>query len=131
MGEMARKLNDTRTAIASSPVGAPALAGLISLVDGGTISTTTAKDVFEKMWASGRSAKEIVDANGLAQISDELAIVVAVDGVIASHAETVAQYRAGQTKVLGFLVGQVMKATGGKANPQLVNQLLAKKLGAG
>jgi len=128
MGEMSRKLNDTRTAITSSPVGAPALAGLISLVDGGTISTTTAKDVFEKMWASGRSAREIVDADGLAQISDESAIAVAVDGVIASHAETVAQYRAGQTKVLGFLVGQVMKATGGKASPKLANDLVRRAL---
>jgi len=128
MGEMARKLNDTRTAITESPVGAPALAGLISLVDGGTISTTTAKDVFEKMWASGRSAKEIVDADGLAQISDETAIAVAVDGVIASHTETVAQYRAGQTKVLGFLVGQVMKATGGKASPKLANDLVRRAL---
>ena len=128
MGEMSRKLNDTRTAITSSPVGAPALAGLISLVDGGTISTTTAKDVFEKMWASGRSAREIVDADRLAQISDESAIAVAVDGVIASHADTVAQYRAGQTKVLGFLVGQVMKATGGKASPKLANDLVRRAL---
>jgi aspartyl-tRNA(Asn)/glutamyl-tRNA(Gln) amidotransferase subunit B len=128
MGEMARKLNDTRASIASSPVGAAALAGLISLIDRGTISTTTAKDVFEKMWSSGRSAKDIVDADGLAQISDESAIAAAVDGVIASHGETVAQYRAGQTKVLGFLVGKVMKATGGKASPKLANELVRRAL---
>ena len=91
MGEMARKLNDTRTGIDAAPVTAGALAGLIALVEGATISTTTAKEVFEKMWASGRAAREIVDADGLAQISDESAIAAAVDGVIASHAETAAQ----------------------------------------
>jgi aspartyl-tRNA(Asn)/glutamyl-tRNA(Gln) amidotransferase subunit B len=128
MGEMARKLNDARTGIASSPVGAAALAGLIALVERGTISTTTAKEVFEKMWATGRSAKDIVEAEGLAQISDESAIAAAVDGVIASHAETAAQYRAGQTKVLGFLVGQVMKATRGKASPKLANELVRRAL---
>ncbi len=128
MGEMARKLNDTRTGIDAAPVTTGALAGLIALVEGATISTTTAKEVFEKMWASGRAAREIVDADGLAQISDESAIAAAVDGVIASHAETAAQYRAGQTKVLGFLVGQVMKATGGKASPRLANELVRRAL---
>jgi aspartyl-tRNA(Asn)/glutamyl-tRNA(Gln) amidotransferase subunit B len=128
MGEMARKLNDTRTAITLAPVAAPALAGLIALVDRGTISTTSAKDVFEKMWATGRSAKEIVDTEGLAQISDESAIAAAVDGVLAAHGDTVAQYRGGQTKVLGFLVGQVMKATGGKASPKLANELVRRAL---
>jgi aspartyl-tRNA(Asn)/glutamyl-tRNA(Gln) amidotransferase subunit B len=128
MGEMARKLNDSRLAIGQAPVAATALAGLIALIDRGTISTTTAKDVFEKMWGSGCAAQEIVDRDGLAQISDESAIASAVGAVLASHAATAAQYRAGQTKVLGFLVGQVMKATGGKASPKLANELVRRAL---
>jgi len=128
MGEMARKLNDARRTIRDTPVTAEALAGLIALIDRETISTTTAKDVFEKMWVTGRAAKDIVEADGLAQISDESAIAAAVDRVIASHPDTVAQYRAGQTKVLGFLVGQVMKATGGKASPKLANELVRRAL---
>jgi aspartyl-tRNA(Asn)/glutamyl-tRNA(Gln) amidotransferase subunit B len=128
MGEMARKLNDTHLAIHQSPVAAMALAGLIALIDRGTISTTTAKDVFERMWGSGRAAQDIVETDGLAQISDESAITAAVDAVLASHAATTAQYRAGQTKVLGFLVGQVMKATGGKASPKLANELVRRAL---
>jgi aspartyl-tRNA(Asn)/glutamyl-tRNA(Gln) amidotransferase subunit B len=128
MGEMARKLNDDHLPIAETPVSAAALAGLIALIDRGIISTTTAKDVLEKMWSSGRAAQEIVDAEGLAQISDESAIASAVDSVLASHAATAAQYRAGQTKVLGFLVGQVMKATGGKASPKLANELVRRAL---
>jgi aspartyl-tRNA(Asn)/glutamyl-tRNA(Gln) amidotransferase subunit B len=128
MGEMARKLNDGRISIREAPVQAQGLAALIALIDRGTISTTTAKDVLEKMWATGRAAKDIVERDGLAQISDESAIAAAVDGVIASHAETAAQYRAGQTKVLGFLVGQVMKATGGKASPKLANELVRRAL---
>ena len=128
MGEMARKLNDVRIRIRDAPVEAQALAGLIALIDRGTINNMIAKDVFEKMWATGRAAKDIVEADGLAQISDESAIAAAVDGVIASHADTAAQYRAGQTKVLGFLIGQVIKATGGKASPKLANELVRRAL---
>jgi aspartyl-tRNA(Asn)/glutamyl-tRNA(Gln) amidotransferase subunit B len=130
MGEMARALNDGRIALAASPIGPEALAGLIGLVDRGTVSSTTAKHVFERMWTTGRSAAAIVDAEGLAQISDASALEAAVDDVIATHAGPVAQYRAGQTKVLGFLVGQVMRATAGKASPGVVNDLLRKRLDA-
>jgi aspartyl-tRNA(Asn)/glutamyl-tRNA(Gln) amidotransferase subunit B len=130
MGEMARALNDGRIALAASPIGPDALAGLIGLVERGTVSSTTAKHVFERMWTTGQSAAAIVDAEGLAQISDASALEAAVDDVIAMHTGPVAQYRAGQTKVLGFLVGQVMRATAGKASPGVVNDLLRRRLDA-
>ncbi len=128
MGEMSRKLNDAKLGIAQAPIGARALAELVALIERGTISTTAAKDVFEKMWTSGRAAPAIVEADGLAQINDEGAIASAVDRVLLAHPETAEQYRAGQTKVLGFLVGQVMKATGGKASPKLANDLVRRAL---
>jgi aspartyl-tRNA(Asn)/glutamyl-tRNA(Gln) amidotransferase subunit B len=128
MGEIARALNDGGLALAESPVSPDRMAGLIGLIEAGTISSTTAKQVFERMWTSGRSAAEIVDAEGLAQISDVSALEAAVDEVIATHTGPVAQYRSGQTKVLGFLVGQVMRATGGKASPGVVNDLLRRRL---
>jgi aspartyl-tRNA(Asn)/glutamyl-tRNA(Gln) amidotransferase subunit B len=128
MGEIARALNDGGLALAESPVSPDRMAGLIGLIEAGTISSTTAKQVFERMWTSGRSAAEIVDAEGLAQISDASALEAAVDEVIATHSGPVAQYRSGQTKVLGFLVGQVMRATGGKASPGVVNDLLRRRL---
>jgi aspartyl-tRNA(Asn)/glutamyl-tRNA(Gln) amidotransferase subunit B len=107
-----------------------ALAGLIDLVERRVINSSTAKTVFETMWATGRSAAAIVEAEGLAQISDESALAAAVEAVLAAQPATVAQYKRGQTKVLGFLVGQVMKATGGKASPALVNELLKRALDA-
>ena len=128
MGELARTLHESGLRIDQSRVGPHALAGLIALVDNGTLSSTSAKDVFEKMWASGRTASDIVESEGLAQINDENALAAAVARVVASQPDTVAQYRSGQTKVLGFLVGQVMKATGGKASPKIVNELLRQAL---
>jgi len=128
MGEMARKLNDAGLSLGDSPVSAAGLAGLIDLVERRVINSSTAKDVFEKMWTSGATAPAIVDSDGLAQISDEGALAAAVDHVLVTHPEPARQYRAGQTKVLGFLVGQVMKATGGKASPALVNELLRRAL---
>jgi aspartyl-tRNA(Asn)/glutamyl-tRNA(Gln) amidotransferase subunit B len=128
MGELARALHAASADVSRSKVSPTALAGLIALLEKGTISSTIAKDVFEKMWASGRSASAIVEAEGLAQISDTSALAAAVAEVIAAQPDTVAQYRAGQTKVLGFLVGQVMKATGGKASPKIVNELMRQAL---
>ena len=128
MGELARKSNDAGVPLEEGPVTPVALAGLLALIDRSTISTTVAKTVFERMWATGESAAAIVEAEGLAQISDEHAIAGAVDQVLAQQATVVAQYRAGQTKVLGFLVGQVMKATGGKASPGKVNELVRRAL---
>jgi aspartyl-tRNA(Asn)/glutamyl-tRNA(Gln) amidotransferase subunit B len=89
-----------------------------------------AKDVFDKMFATGTSAGEIVAAEGLAQIDDESSLTALVDEALARNADAVGQYRGGKTNALGFLVGQVMKAAGGKANPKRVNELLRKALGA-
>jgi aspartyl-tRNA(Asn)/glutamyl-tRNA(Gln) amidotransferase subunit B len=131
MGEMARALNDAGLTLARSPIAAEALAGLIALVERGVINASTAKTVFEKMWTTGATAASIVEAGGLAQIRDEAALEAAIARVIEEHPDPVRQYRGGQTKVLGFLVGQVMKATGGKASPALVNTLLRRALEAG
>jgi aspartyl-tRNA(Asn)/glutamyl-tRNA(Gln) amidotransferase subunit B len=130
MGEVARKLKALGRAIADSPLPPDRLAGLLSLVDRGTISGSIAKDVFEKMFASDRTADEIVTAEGLAQIDDDARIIALVDDVLARHGDAVAQYRGGKTGTFGFLVGQVMKATAGKANPKRVNELLKQALSA-
>jgi aspartyl-tRNA(Asn)/glutamyl-tRNA(Gln) amidotransferase subunit B len=128
MGEVARRLKATGQGIDASPLGPDRLAGLLALIDRGTISGSTAKDVFEKMFASARSADEIVQAEGLAQIDDDSQIVALVAEVLARHEDAVTQYRNGKTGSFGFLVGQVMKATGGKANPKRVNELLKEAL---
>jgi aspartyl-tRNA(Asn)/glutamyl-tRNA(Gln) amidotransferase subunit B len=128
-GEVRRKLKDLGTDdMARVPLAPAALAELIDLADRGVISSTVAKDVFEKMWASGRGARAIVDAEGLAQIGDEAALQAVVDEVIARNPDAVAQLRAGKTNTLGFLVGQVMQATRGKANPKTVNELIRRAL---
>ncbi len=128
MGDVTRKMNEEGTRIADVPLTPEALAGLIRLVDSGTISGPTAKEVFEKMYASGRSAQAIVDAEGLARIDDEGAVQAAVAKVLAAHADAVKQYRAGKKQTYGFLVGQVIKSMGGKANPALVNTLVRREL---
>jgi len=122
-----RKLDDALT-ITDWPVAAAHLGALIALIDQGAISGKIAKTVFDEMVATGAAPGEIVAAKGLQQVSDEGPIVAAIDAVIAANAAKVADFRAGKDKLLGFFVGQVMKATGGKANPQLVNRLLAEKL---
>jgi aspartyl-tRNA(Asn)/glutamyl-tRNA(Gln) amidotransferase subunit B len=131
MGELTRKMNELGVDISQVALGPEALAGLIRLVDSGRISGPIAKHVFETMYESGRSAEEIVQAEGLSRIDDESAIEQAVREVLAAHADAVAQYRAGKQQTLGFLVGQVMKATRGKANPGMVNQLVRRALGGG
>jgi aspartyl-tRNA(Asn)/glutamyl-tRNA(Gln) amidotransferase subunit B len=128
MGELARTLKESGADIGASRVDARALAGLLALIDKGTISGSMAKDVFEKMYASGRPAAAIVAAEGLAQIDDESQIVALIAAALAKNVDAVQQYRAGKTTAFGFLVGQVMKATGGKANPKRVNELLKKAL---
>jgi aspartyl-tRNA(Asn)/glutamyl-tRNA(Gln) amidotransferase subunit B len=128
MGEVARTLKESGRDITASPVSAAALAGLIGLVDRGTISATIAKDVFEKMAATGRSAPEIVQNDGLAQIDDDAQLDALIAGVLSANSMPVAQYREGKTAALGFLVGQVMKASGGKANPKRVNDRLRAAL---
>ena len=127
MGELARKLKETGGDVATAlpPIR---LAGLITLVDNGTISGSIAKEVFEKMYTSGRAAEEIVAADGLTQIDDDSHLVGLIADVLAKQAEAVAQYRGGKTATFGFLVGQVMKAAAGKANPKRVNELLRRAL---
>ncbi len=126
--EVLRELNRAERSIADCPIAPPALAGLCRLVDDGTISGKIAKDVFGKMWASGRGAKEIVEAEGLVQLTDEAAIEAACRAAVEANPQQVGKYRAGNDKLIGFFVGQVMKATRGKANPEMVNQMLRRLL---
>jgi aspartyl-tRNA(Asn)/glutamyl-tRNA(Gln) amidotransferase subunit B len=128
MGELARALNASGRDISESPVSPERLARLLALIDDGTISGAIAKGVFEKMFESRRAAEEIVRAEGLRQIDDETQIVQLVADVLAANADAVAQYRAGKAATFGFLVGQVMKAASGRANPGRVNAILKKAL---
>jgi aspartyl-tRNA(Asn)/glutamyl-tRNA(Gln) amidotransferase subunit B len=128
MGELLRTLNERGQSNDDAPLRPQALAGLIALVERGSISSSIAKEVFATMYDSGRAADEIVAAEGLAQIGDESALASIVRDVMARHADAVAQYRSGKTVTFGFLVGQVMKGSGGKANPKLANQILRREL---
>jgi aspartyl-tRNA(Asn)/glutamyl-tRNA(Gln) amidotransferase subunit B len=128
MGDVTRKMNELGVGIGDVPLTPDALAGLIGLIDSGTISGPIAKDVFEKMYASGRSAADIVAAEGLARIDDEASIEATVRDVVSANPGPVAQYRAGKQQTFGFLVGQTIKAMKGKANPALVNQLMRRIL---
>jgi aspartyl-tRNA(Asn)/glutamyl-tRNA(Gln) amidotransferase subunit B len=128
MTELLRKLKEDERSLLDSPVKAAQLARLVRLIDAGTISGKIAKDVFEKMWASTESPEAIVEREGLTQVSDASAIQATVADVIAASPDQVASYRKGKTATLGWFVGQVMKKTRGKANPQLVNELLKKAL---
>jgi aspartyl-tRNA(Asn)/glutamyl-tRNA(Gln) amidotransferase subunit B len=129
-GEVRRRLKELGSEeMAAVPVAPAALAELIALVEANTISSTVAKDVFDKMWTTGRLATAIVEAEGLAQIGDESALKALIAEVVTAHPDAVAQYHAGRTNTFGFLVGQVMKQTGGKANPKVVGQLLKAALG--
>ena len=128
MGELARKRKETGADLEAVPLEPDRLAGLIALIEHGTISGSMAKDVFEKMFASGRTAGEIVEAEGLAQIDDEAAIRALVGNVLTNNVDAVSQYRAGKTAAFGFLVGQVMKAAAGRTNPRRVNELLKQAL---
>src|SRR5688500_9019232 len=128
MGELLRTMNERGQAMDAVPLAAPVLAGLIALIDRGTISNAIAKDVFAKMYDSGRTADDIVTAEGMAQIGDETAVIAIARDVMAKNGDAVAQYRAGKTQTFGFLVGQVMKGSGGKANPKLANQILKREL---
>jgi aspartyl-tRNA(Asn)/glutamyl-tRNA(Gln) amidotransferase subunit B len=129
MGEVLRTLKDRGQDIEQVPIAPQALAGLIAVIDKGTISNSVGKDVFAKMYDSGRTADAIVAAEGLAQIGDEDALLAIVREVVGRHADAVSQYRAGKQQTFGFLVGQVMKGSGGKANPKLASDLLRRELG--
>ncbi|MGE5569025.1 MAG: Asp-tRNA(Asn)/Glu-tRNA(Gln) amidotransferase subunit GatB [Rhodospirillales bacterium] len=128
MGDLAAALNAEGKQISESPVSAAQLGELVALISKGEISGKMAKEIFQKMLATGESARAIVDREGLRQISDAGELEALVGQVLAQHPKQVEQYRSGKTQVLGFLVGQVMKASRGQANPAAVNELLRAKL---
>jgi aspartyl-tRNA(Asn)/glutamyl-tRNA(Gln) amidotransferase subunit B len=129
MGDLAGALNRDGLDIVDSRVSALQLAGLLKRVHDQTISGKMAKEVFEAMWAGEGEADSIISKRGLEQITDSSAIEQLVEQVVVANAKQAEQYRAGKAALFGFFVGQVMKACGGKANPQQVNTLLKAKLG--
>ncbi len=128
MGELFGALNRNDLELAQTPVDAAALGGLIDLVGDGTLSGRLAKEVFDEMWKTGKQAAEIVEQKGLKQISNSGEIEAIVARIVAENPGQVEQFRSGNEKVIGWFVGQVMKATQGKANPKLVNEVLRKAL---
>jgi aspartyl-tRNA(Asn)/glutamyl-tRNA(Gln) amidotransferase subunit B len=128
VNELFGRLNKEGKAIANSPVSAAQLGSIVDLIASGTISGKIAKDLFEIVWSEGGDPAEIVDKRGLKQVTDTGAIEKAVDDIIAANPDKVEQVKAKPT-MLGWFVGQVMKGTGGKANPAAVNDILKKKLG--
>ena len=128
IGDLAGALNKDGLDIDNSRISAADLAGLVARISDDTISGKIAKDVFEAMWAGDGTADEIIESRGLRQITDSSAIEAVVDKVIAANPSQVAEYQSGKDKLIGFFVGQVMKETGGKANPGQVNAILRDKL---
>ncbi len=129
MGELAARLNRENLEIGSGRLPAARLAGLLKRIADQTISGKIAKEVFEAMWSEGTEADSVIEARGLKQITDTAAIERVIDAVMTQNPGQLAEYRAGKDKLFGFFVGQVMKATGGKANPAQLNELLRRKLG--
>jgi aspartyl-tRNA(Asn)/glutamyl-tRNA(Gln) amidotransferase subunit B len=127
-GELAAGLNRDNVSISDSPVSATRLGQLVARISDNTISGKIAKEVFEAMWNGEGDADEIIEKRGLKQISDDSAIEPIIDEILANNPNQIEQYKGGNTKLLGFFVGQIMKATQGKANPKQVNELLRKKL---
>jgi len=128
MGELAAALNKENLDVTSGKLPPERLAGLLARIGDRTISGKIAKEVFEAMWSQGVAADAVIEARGLRQITDTAAIERAIDAVMAGNPAQLADYRAGKDKLFGFFVGQVMKATGGKANPAQLNELLRRKL---
>jgi aspartyl-tRNA(Asn)/glutamyl-tRNA(Gln) amidotransferase subunit B len=128
MGDLAACLNRDALEITASPISAEALAALLRRIVDQTISGKMAKEIFEAMWGSGKPADAVIEERGLRQITDVAAIERVIDEVMAKNPVQLADYRAGKDKLFGFFVGQVMKATGGKANPAELNKLLKTKL---
>jgi aspartyl-tRNA(Asn)/glutamyl-tRNA(Gln) amidotransferase subunit B len=129
MGELTAALNRDGLAVGATRVSAAMLATLLDKLAAGTISGKIAKEVFEAVWQSEGTVDEIIDKRGLTQISDSASIDKLVAEVVAANPAQVEQFRAGKEQVLGFLVGQVMKASRGKSNPQQVNDALRLALG--
>ena len=130
IGDLSGALNKEGLEIEACRIPAEDLAGLINRIQDNTISGKIAKEVFEAMWAGEGTADAVIEARGLKQITDSSAIEAIVDKVIADNPGQAEEYRAGKEKLIGFFVGQVMKATGGKANPGQVNEILRTKLGS-
>jgi aspartyl-tRNA(Asn)/glutamyl-tRNA(Gln) amidotransferase subunit B len=128
MGDISGYLNNEKKAIAEIALTPETLAEMIKLIEDNTISTKIGKDILPELLTEGGSAKALIEKKGLIQISDTGAIEAAIDAVIAAHPDELEKYRGGKTKLLGFFVGQVMKQTGGRADPKLTNQLLLQKL---
>jgi aspartyl-tRNA(Asn)/glutamyl-tRNA(Gln) amidotransferase subunit B len=128
MGEVTRALNEENRSITEAPVTPKLLAELLQLIDKGTISGKIAKTVFEEMWRTGKAPATVVEEKGLVQVSDTGEIERIIDEIMAKEAGQVEEYRSGKDKLFGFFVGQVMRASKGKANPAVVNELLLKKL---
>jgi aspartyl-tRNA(Asn)/glutamyl-tRNA(Gln) amidotransferase subunit B len=129
MGELSASLNKHQLELVDAPITADDLSLLVNRIGDDTISGKIAKDVFKAMWDGEGSADEIIEAQGLKQMSDTGAIEAIVDEIIVNNAPQVAQFKSGNEKIIGFFVGQAMKATQGKANPKLLNEMLRKKLG--
>ena len=128
MGDLLRLLKEDDREVEACPLAPGQLAEMLGLIQDGTISGKIAKTVFEEMYKTGKGAQEVVEEGGLVQITDEDALNKTVEEVLQNHPNEVETYKKGKDKLFGFFVGQVMKATQGKANPQLVNQILKKRL---
>ncbi|MDH5625513.1 MAG: Asp-tRNA(Asn)/Glu-tRNA(Gln) amidotransferase subunit GatB [Nitrospira sp.] len=128
MGELTRELNNSGMDVSVSPVSPERLVELLQMVDKGAISLKVAREIFPEVYSSGKRSEQIVQEKGLTQVSDEGALDKIIEEVLAKSPAQVAQFKEGKQQVVGFLVGQVMKASGGKANPGKVNELLKKKL---
>ncbi len=128
MGDVLRFLNEDKRDIRDCPITPAALADMILLIEDGTISGKMAKDIVVEMYKTGGAPKAIIEEKGMVQITDESALVKTVQAVIDANPNQLKDYRGGKDKLFGFFVGQVMKATQGKANPKMVNDLLKKML---
>ena len=128
MGDLMKSLKDKGLDVENIPFKPKYLAELVSLIDDGTISGTIAKKVFQKMFESGKEPGVIVEEEGLRVVNDEGVILTAVTKVLENNPQSIADYKAGKDRAVGFLMGQVMKETGGKANPQTINKLILEKL---
>ncbi len=128
IGELNALLNKNELSLADSKITSSNFAALILKISDGTISGKIAKDILEDIWESGNAVSEIIDSKGLKQISDTGEIEKVIDEILENNKSQVEAYKSGKDKLFGFFVGQVMKATQGKANPGMVNQLLKDKL---
>ena len=129
MGELLRLLHESKKTIGDCPIAPSSLATMLTMVDTGVISGKMAKKVFEEMYTTGKDPAAIVSRKGLEQVSDHGELDTVIDAILSAHPQQVDEYRQGKEKVFGFFVGEAMKATRGKANPKLVNEILRRKLG--